>query len=442
MNLITNLTIFLLFPIILFSCKEKGSDRSVVDGKSVVDEKSVVDQKIEVPREEFEVQYQIVLGASTTCVLSQASGSVKYWDRIPTGEAAIDSGIQEIIFTAAEAEEEVAKVEQLAVGEKHICILMDNEKVKCWGGNKAGQLGKFEKDLEDVSSDKSAYVDFGNELKVKQIATGHSSFHTCAILDNDKVKCWGNNNKGQLGIKDQAGVVDIQNRGDEKDEMGDKLPFADLGEDNLAKKIAVGDHHTCAILQNDKVKCWGSNDYEQLGINSGDGYVDFGDRHAMELSLGFDKSCALLNDGSVKCWGSNGMGFLGQSKEDSSVNLGAGVKVRQISVGHTHICALLDDYKIKCWGSNDNGELGKANEMAVESLAQMGEQLPTVDLGEDAIQISLGYKRSCAVLANQKIKCWGFDNKEDQMGVASIRGIVDEEDEMGDNFRDVDLGNW
>jgi len=436
MNLITNLTIFLLFPIILFSCKERASDVSVVDGAFDGGEDS---------------EYTVALGASTTCVLSKASGSVKCWDRIPTGEAAIDSGIQEIIFTAAEAEEEVAKVKQLAVGQKHTCVLMENDKVKCWGGNKAGQLGKFEKDLEDVSSDKSAYIDFGNdlngnELKVKQIATGHSSFHTCAILKDGGVKCWGNNNKGQLGIKDQAGVVDIKNRGDEKDEMGDKLPFVDLGEDNLAEKIAVGDHHTCAILQNDKVKCWGSNDYEQLGINSGDGYVDFGDRHAMELSLGFDKSCALLNDGSVKCWGSNGMGFLGQSKEDSSVNLGAGVKVKQISVGHTHICALLDDDKVKCWGSNDNGELGKANEMAVESLAKMGDQLPIVDLGgEGAEEISLGYKRSCAVLTNEKIKCWGFANEEDQtsvVGVASIRGIVDEEDEMGDNFRDVDLGNW
>ena len=68
-----------------------------------------------------------------------------------------------------------------------------------------------------------------------------------------QVKCWGYNAKGQLGL----GLTWTNNRGDGAGEMGDSLEAVELGAGRTAKKITAGGYHTCAILDNDKVECWG-----------------------------------------------------------------------------------------------------------------------------------------------------------------------------------------
>ena len=110
-------------------------------------------------------------------------------------------------------------------------------------------------------------VDLGTGRTAKMISAGYA--HTCAVLDDDSVKCWGRNNYGQLGFGDTS------NRGDGPGEMGDNLDAVDLGTGRTAKMISAGDVHTCAVLDDDSVKCWGDNDYGQLGLgdtsNRGDG---------------------------------------------------------------------------------------------------------------------------------------------------------------------------
>ena len=99
---------------------------------------------------------------------------------------------------------------------------------------------------------------------------------SCAILYGGVVKCWGYNNYGQLGLGDSS------NRGDGPGEMGDNLPVVDLGTGRTAKMIgaSAGGAHVCAVLDDDSVKCWGRNDYGQLGLgdtsNHGDGPGEMG----------------------------------------------------------------------------------------------------------------------------------------------------------------------
>merc|ERR1711879_892743 len=100
-------------------------------------------------------------------------------------------------------------------------------------------------------------VDLGTGRSAKSITAG--SYHTCAILDNNGVKCWGSNDQGQLGYGD------ARDRGDGPSEMGDFLLAVDLGTGRSAKSLAVGYHHSCAILDTNDVKCWGGNDDGQLG---------------------------------------------------------------------------------------------------------------------------------------------------------------------------------
>ena len=83
-----------------------------------------------------------------------------------------------------------------------------------------------------------------------------------ALLDNASVKCWGRNYYGELGYDNNTTM------GDNSGEMGDNLPVVDLGTGRTATAIAAGDLHTCAVLDNASVKCWGHNDYGELGIDN------------------------------------------------------------------------------------------------------------------------------------------------------------------------------
>ena len=87
------------------------------------------------------------------------------------------------------------------------------------------------------------------------------SQHSCHINPNGKLKCWGNNSHGRLGLGDTT------TRGDNANEMGDNLSLVDLGIESKVKQIAMGGEHTCVILINDKMKCWGNNQYGQTGMD-------------------------------------------------------------------------------------------------------------------------------------------------------------------------------
>ncbi|KAJ1473409.1 regulator of chromosome condensation 1/beta-lactamase-inhibitor protein II [Baffinella frigidus] len=101
-------------------------------------------------------------------------------------------------------------------------------------------------------------VDLGTGRIALSVSSGND--HTCALLDGATVKCWGSNNNGQLGYGDKL------DRGDDNtNEMGARLPAVDLGAGRTALSITATYRHTCALLDDATVKCWGSNDYGQLG---------------------------------------------------------------------------------------------------------------------------------------------------------------------------------
>ncbi|AKT40390.1 uncharacterized protein CMC5_045430 [Chondromyces crocatus] len=84
------------------------------------------------------------------------------------------------------------------------------------------------------------------------------------LLHDGRVKCWGYNDYGQLGLGD------MEWRGDRPGEMGDSLPAVNLGTGKTAVALMAGGSHTCASLNDGTVKCWGSNDHDQLGLGDTD----------------------------------------------------------------------------------------------------------------------------------------------------------------------------
>ena len=250
-------------------------------------------------------------------------------------------------------------------------------------------------------------VDLGTGRTATQISAGGS--HTCALLDDQSVKCWGFNMYGQLG------QGDTNNIGDHSGEMGDNLLAVDLGTGRTATQISAGVSHTCALLDDQSVKCWGANYNGGLGQGHtnviGDHSGEMGDnllavdlgtgRTATQISVGHSHTCALLDDQSVKCWGLNMYGELGQGHTNNigdhsgemgddllAVDLGTGRTAKQISAGFSHTCAFLDDQLVKCWGGNGQGQLGQGHTSSLgDGPFEMGEYLPAIVFG--AIDLSI-----------------------------------------------------
>ena len=150
----------------------------------------------------------------------------------------------------------------LDLGTAHTCVVLDNSTAKCFGLGSSGQLGYGATttlgDGVGEMGDSLAAIDFGTGRTATMIATGAS--HSCALLDNSTVKCWGLGTNGRLGY----GAVTPLGR--TAGQMGNSLSAVSLGTSRTAVAITAGSAHTCALLDNATIKCWGLNTDGQLGL--------------------------------------------------------------------------------------------------------------------------------------------------------------------------------
>jgi alpha-tubulin suppressor-like RCC1 family protein len=218
------------------------------------------------------------------------------------------------------------------------------------------------------------------------------------------------------------------------------------------------------------VKCWGENVRGQLGIgntdNRGDTTNEMGDnlpavslgtgRTATAVAAGTDHACARLDNGTVKCWGYNNTGQLGLgnvlSKGDEAgemgdslptVSLGTGRTAVAIGAGGDRTCAILDNGSLKCWGGNQGGALG-LGDLAPrgDGPNEMGDNLPAVSLGTGRTAVAVSPSRqlfTCALLDNGAAKCWGAGNAG-VLGQGDTADRGDGPNEMGDNLAAIALG--
>jgi hypothetical protein len=269
--------------------------------------------------------------------------------------------------------------------------------LKCWGVNTYGQLGLGDTEPRgDEPGEMGAALPFIDLEDMVGVETTLSDLR-CASDTLGRVKCWGYNETGVLGLGDG------ENRGDEPGEMGGALPFVDLGRGAVVERISSAGANTCALLAGGSVKCWGlNNDFilDWPGAEpTGDQIEDMGDNLpaidfgvgavALDVRVGWDFACVLLEGGDVKCWGENshgvlGMGpftFLGGVADLPPIDLGAGEVAVQITTGLGHACALLESGHVKCWGRNGYGELGLGHTESIgDDDGEMGDALPYVEL--------------------------------------------------------------
>lgn len=222
-------------------------------------------------------------------------------------------------------------------------------------------------------------------------------------------------------------------------------------------QIAAGNSHTCARFSDGTVRCWGLNDFGQVGagadVTQASPHLVSGIHCAAGMALGFRHTCVLLVDGTVRCWGGNEEGELGTgSREGSRVpqqpNLGGVVaitagangsgallssglvmrwggkfpddgpdeepvpiadlaNVQQLALARSNYCGITADHALHCGGDNSWGQLCDGTTDPVEGSR--------IVAGVSAAQVAVAGGSICAVSADGSLRCWGR-NDDGQLG--------------------------
>lgn len=353
----------------------------------------------------------ITLGSTHACALLD-DGSAKCWGRNSFGQLGLGTNIN-LGDDPNEMGDALPRIQfarnqrlvKIAAGGNTTCALFESRQALCWGSNAQGMAGQ-ETSISTVGTDPMNIpallppIELGTNLRVVDLFV--STSHICALLEDRSAKCWGNNSLGQLGLGD------TKNRGRETGTMGNALPYPSLGTDEKIQTMTLGELHTCASFENGRMKCWGFNDFGQLGV--GDSLIRGSTPETLGMALPWVmpssglsllqieantySTCALLQNRAIKCWGSNAFGQLGQGDQlnrgDSPQNsgdalpfirLGRNARPVQVAMGNAHVCTLLQDGSVKCWGRNSSGQLGQGHNRAIGTNPNdMGDALQKAQL--------------------------------------------------------------
>lgn len=339
---------------------------------------------------------QIASGGAYNCMLLN-DGTVKCW-----GQANSSGQLGNGTTTASSTPVQVTGITnaiQVNASYSHSCALLNNGTVKCWGQNTTGQLG------DGTTTNSSSPVQVTGLSNAIQISSGfndYSNNFSCALINDGTVKCWGANYNGSLG----NGTYTQSNS-----------PVLVSGINN-ATQITRGYRHACALLSTNSIKCWGYNKHGELGdgttTDKNVPVVVLGISNAVKIATSGEHNCALLSDGTAKCWGYNSYGELGDGTgvdRSTPVAVNGLSNVVNIISGQYHSCAILNTNAVKCWGQKEYGMLGDGTTTRLNTL----NQVPSIT---NAVKVSLGDRQTCALLSDGTVKCWG-GNSNGQIGDGS-----------------------
>lgn len=266
-------------------------------------------------------------------------------------------------------------IKQLKMSVRHSCAVLENGEVSCWGYGARGDTGRSEYLLlpftvQNIEAD-----------SIESLALSHKQ--SCALVDEGKVVCWG---KSQFN-------------------------WTSLGEDGVA--IAAGSEHICVLSKDSNIKCVGDNDVGQLGPFEAHRSSDqepppFLDS-ARDITAYGRSTCAINANGRAYCWGAIGNYGITFTDRTMPQKLDFGDKIKKLAMGKEHICALLESGAVECLGDNSRGQLGDGT----TSSRAYGASVVGLEL---AVDVSTGDQHTCAILEYGGVKCWG-NNDLGQIGI-------------------------
>ena len=287
---------------------------------------------------------------------------------------------------------------QISSGISFTCGITSLKKLKCWGSNSYGTLGVGHKsDTSEI-----VYVDKSTDFKNVQVAY----LSACALTLNNKLKCWGNNIFGTLGNASlEEALIPV---------------FIDYETDYIFLASERGQF--CGITTSGALKCWGFNYFGELGVGHTSMVyepttVDPGVGYKV-VALNYNRICGITIDDRLKCWGANYYGSVGDGttiNRTTPILIDDGVGYREIALGSEFTCGITLSNQRKCWGANASGTWFGNN----EDTTSYHYSPIVVEEATEFKKISLGLTHGCGIKINNQLKCWG-DNAFGALGDGTI----------------------
>lgn len=299
-------------------------------------------------------------------------GQVRCWGgaTVPLGDGATVSSTRPVVVANATGGGPLLGVSEVGVGPDYSCARKGRQ-VRCWGANGAAQLGDGTTTTRPLPVSVLDVDGEGPLTGVAQLSVGQT--HACALLVTGEVRCWGANDRGQLG----DGTYQSRNRATVVMAPGLSGPLTDVTE------VSAGHGVTCARLSSGQARCWGANTGDgTVGSNrpvtvldpagsaplTGVAHVSAGGSYGPVSGLGdspYRSACASLTSGELRCWGMNQFAQLGDGTSTTRLlpvvvanveGTGPLTDVTQVVVGGQGTCALLTDGAARCWGTQPPGD--------------------------------------------------------------------------------------
>lgn len=288
-----------------------------------------------------------------------------------------------------------APVRAPAAGGSHTCALDTQGRVYCFGANTSGQVGAGANAADDVPTPTQVL------LPAAAIDVRTQVDHTCAVLSDASLWCWGENEEGQLG-------------------QGDTHPGKDhpepirVGLQNDWVAVSTGQGHSCGIRAPGALYCWGRNTQFQIGQGSAEPQQYRApqrvgsDTDWAEVSAGQNNSCARKRNGSMYCWGDIASGTLavGDALPRSTPTLVPNITDwLSVSTNTFHTCGLRRTGEVWCAGRNTEGQLTGTNQVdAVPSMQRLGADT-------DWVEVRAGRFFTCARKLDDSVWCAGANTE-------------------------------
>jgi alpha-tubulin suppressor-like RCC1 family protein len=334
--------------------------------------------------------------------------------RPPPAPAAIAT-TPPIVDAAVEAGWSGPHATAISVGSYVWMVRMDDGTVWSWGMDSAGEIAH----AAGASDAKPAEIP-GLRDVAEVAAQGR---HACALHASGHVDCWGANEDGELGAGAPLKTTHVP-----------PTPVADIDD---VVDVAVGNEVTCAVRRDGTVWCWGGNTFGRLGRGTDDFNAHpkparAGDIHDAEaVAIDGYTVCARLRTGHVRCWGINQFGQVGIPRSLAPmwpVAFGSVASASDIALGSGATCAVLADGTLRCSGYDAYDQLGPTKEVCKNGLLFVDvdkcRSTPTIVAGvTDVVAVTLGARHACALQRSREVVCWG-SNAKGQLGDATLASSV------------------
>ena len=340
---------------------------------------------------------EVQAGGTFTCARAGADNALLCWGRNDSGQLGDNDPL--FRFEPTQVMGLTGTVRDLTAGAGHSCAVLNNGQVRCWGGNGSGQLG------DGTELGKRAPVTITGLADIVSMDAGDS--HTCAVSDSGQAHCWGDNFAGKVGNGSLA----------EEEVLVPNMVVA--LDDVQVATISAGRSHTCASTTSNLARCWGSNIDDQLA----GGNIGFAPEPitvpnlagtVLATTAGGKHSCAVRTGGELRCWGENEDGQIGDGTTDEALIPTAistpPQNVVSAVAGDTHTCGIASGGSVHCWGQNDVGQLGRGfTGFRSEFPLQVN------GLSSGVTQISTSFAHNCVIRSGGSVWCWGL-NGNGQVG--------------------------